>query len=639
MRIRKKDKAAAGRGEVPSRLLDNGIPGLRDLIAPAFFDRSSPDHIQVDHHFVRSFLVAGYPRQIGVGWADRLYDYEGDLDLAIHVSPMDERVALEELTAKITQFEAQLATELEKGSNRHVTLLQSRIQDLYEERSKAEQNYISLFAIQMVCSLYASSLEQLNRESRLLENGLRGRKVKLMPAFLRQDQAYKSALPFGRSWLPQNYRNFSSEGLTACFPFYNSELSHPSGVFLGVNTQTRTPIYIDFFDRRLLDSGNATVFGMTGSGKSFLVSLLTMRSALKGIRTAIVDPEGEYRTLTEALGGVNVKLSPRGAVPNPFEVREEEETDREGRPTGRRVVPLKDKIHDLLNLISIMVPGLEQQQKSLVSLVLSQTYEDFHITEDPESLVLPQAVMNARGQLVHAGRRRTMPTLSDFHQRLVQYCRNPDCACLVPVAQALRMFLRGEPFGLFDGQTPPELAGLGDSPVVTFDVSELNSDILRPLGMYIALSWCMEKFANQDLSVPKRIVCDEAWMMVCRSLPASTYTARFLETVARRIRKRNGSLLVASQNFKEFADNPQGQAVLTNTHVNLFLRQNATDLDAVQQVFRLSDGERDFLASPRRGHFLLKMGRESTTGYASPFPWEKEQIEKATAAARGGSGG
>lgn len=609
-------------------VLKNGKTTLHDQIAPNFIDRSHPDYLQVGNKFVRNMMITGFPKQIAVGWASNLYDYEGDLDLAIHISPVDERVALDELTSKITQFQAQLQTEIERGSNRNLTRLQAAVQELLEERSKVEQNYISLFGIQMVMNLYCDSLEKLNKETQLLESSLRGRKIKLMTNALRQDQGYKSALPYGQSWLSQNYRNFSSEGLTACFPFYNSEISHPSGTFVGVNVDTRTPIYIDFFDRKLLDSGNATVFGMTGSGKSFFVSLLTMRSALQGIRTAIVDPEGEYHTITEALGGVNVEIKPGGSVPNPFDIQEEDELDDNGSPTGRKVVRLQEKVIDLLNLVGVMCGGLKNEQKSLVSHVLDMTYRDFGITENADSLYTQNVTLTANGDLEHSGRRKVMPTISDFHERLLRFAQEPGNASIIPIANTLRMFTKTGVFGMFDVQTPPELQNMIDAPVVCFDVSGLEGDTLRPIGMYIALSWCNEKFAKRDLSIRKRIVCDEAWMLVKKSMAGSEYTAHFLETVARRIRKRNGSLLVASQNFKEFIENPQGEAVLTNTHVNIFLKQNNTDLDAVQQKFKLSDGERDFLATAKKGHFLMKLSRESTTGYAYPFPMEKYLIER-----------
>lgn len=612
--------------------LSNGIPHKKDLIAPPHVDRSSPDHLQVGSKFVRNFIIAGFPKQIGVGWANSIYNYEGDLDLSIHINPTDERTAMDELTTKITQFEAQLETELEKGSNRNITRLRTQIDDLYEERRKAEQNYISLFSIQMIMNLFTDSLEQLNKESQLLENSLKGHKIKLMSTFLRQDMGYKSAMPYAKSWLPKNYRNFNSEGLTACYPFYNAEISHPSGVFLGVNNQTQTPIYIDFYNRRLLNNGNTTVFGTAGSGKTFMVSLLTMRSVLKGIRTAIVDPEGEYKTITQALGGVNIEIKPNGAIPNPFDLEDEEEVDDFGKPTGRRVVELRSKVSDLLNLIGVMCGGLEREQISLLSLVIADTYKDFGMTEDPNSLYTDDVILNEQGEFVHHGQKKTMPTLSDFHQRLVDASKQEGNKCLVSVANSLQMFVRSGVYGLFDCQTAPELADMKDAPVITFDVSALEDKVLRPIGMYIALTWCWEKFAKKNIAIKKRIVCDEAWMLVKKEMAGSEFTAQFLENTARRIRKRNGALLVASQNFKEFADNPQGQAVLTNATVNIFLRQNSTDIDDVQKVFKLSNGERNFLASATKGNFLLKMQEESTTGFARAFDYEQYLIEKKTSA-------
>ncbi len=610
----------------------NGVPSLKDLIAPASFDRSSPDHMQVGDKFVRNFIIAGFPRQIAVGWANALYNYEGDLDLALHINPTDERTAMDELTSKITQFEAQLATEMEKGSNRNITRLRSQIEDLYQERIKAEQNYISLFSIQMIMNLFTNNLEQLNKETQLLENSLKGRKIKLMANYLRQDMGYKSALPFGRSWLNRNYRNFNSEALTACYPFYNAEISHPTGVFVGVNNQTQTPIYIDFYDRKLLNNGNTTVFGTAGSGKTFMVSSLTMRSVLKQIRTAIVDPEGEYKIITQALGGVNIEIKPGGVIPNPFDLEDEEEVDDYGYPTGRKVVRLQEKISDLLNLIGVMCGGLEREQISLLSLALADTYKDFGMTESPESLYTDDVILNDEGEFIHHGQKKVMPTLSDFHERLVLASKQDGNECLIPVANSLQMFIKTGVYGLFDTQTSPELVNMKAAPVITFDVSSLEDKVLRPIGMYIALTWCWEKFAKKDLAIKKRIVCDEAWMLVKKEMAGSEFTAQFLENTARRIRKRNGSLLVASQNFKEFADNPQGQAVLTNTTVNIFLRQNATDIDDVQSVFKLSDGERNFMLSATKGNFLLKMQEESTTGYAMAFDYERFLIEKKTAA-------
>lgn len=617
-----------------SKDLSYGVPTIKDLMAPPSMDRSASDHLVIGNKYVRNFIIAGYPKMIAVGWADAIYNYDGDLDLALHVTPMDERNALDELTNKITQFEAQLATEQEKGSNRNITRLQSQIQELYAERQKVEQNYISIYGIQMIMNLYCDSLDQLNKETQLLDNSLKGRKIKLMPTYLQMDKGYKSALPFGRSWLPKNYRNFSSEGLTACFPFYNAEISHATGVFLGVNLQTATPIYIDFYDRKILNNGNMTVFGCAGSGKTFLVSLLTMRSALKQIRTVIIDPEGEYRTITESLGGSVIVIAPdSNAFVNPFDIEEEDEVDDEGIPTGSKIVKINEKVADLLNLIGVMAGSIDNEQRSLISYVISELYSDFGFTEDPRSLYEDEVLLQSGNEFVHHGRKKTMPTFSDFHKKLEEISKLDSNKCLTNVTNALKMYKKGGVYGMFDTQTSPSLQNFKEAPVVTFDVSQLEEGVLRPIGMFIALNWAWEKFAKKNIKQKKRILCDEAWMLTNKNMAGHEFTAQFLETTSRRIRKRNGGLLVASQNFKEFSDNPQGQAVLTNATVNIFLKQNSTDIDDVQSVFKLSDGEKNFLATAKKGHFLLKMGQESTVGFAKSFEYEKFLIEKRTMAA------
>lgn len=615
--------------------LENGVPTIKDLIAPASFRRDAFDYLGVGSKYVRSFLLAGFPKDIAVRWADSLYNYDGDLDMAIHINPMDERAAMDELTDKITQFEAQLDLESEKGSNRNVTRLRNQVVELYREREKIEQNYISMFGVQMIVNLYANSLDQLDKETQMLESSLRGQKIKLMPLHLRQDQGYKSGLPFGKTWLPKNFRNFSSEGLTACFPFYNAEISHPSGTFLGVNLQTQTPIYVDFYDRKILSNGNTTIIGQAGSGKTFLVSLLTMRSALQGVRSVIIDPEGEYGNITKAMGGTIIKVAPGSrTIPNPFDLEDEEEVDGDGKPTGRRIVNIKEKVADLLNLIGVMTGDLTQEQRSLVSFALTSIYEDFGFTEDYASLYTDDVILNEKGEFVHHGQKRRMPTFSDFHRKLGEVAKVPGNETLNSIANALRMFTKDGVYGMFDCETDESVANYKDSPVICFDVKGLEENVLRPIGMYIALSWAWDKFAKKNPKIKKRIVCDEAWMLTNPNMSGYQYTADFLQTCARRARKRNCALLCASQNFKEFVSCPQGEAVLTNAIVNIFLKQASTDIDALQDKFKLSNGERSYLLSPRKGHFLLKMASEGTVGFAYSTDYEKYLIERHTIADR-----
>ncbi|MFF2531592.1 VirB4 family type IV secretion system protein [Brevibacillus sp. NPDC058079] len=611
-------------------VLGRGIRTVKDLFAPPSFDRSNENHMKVGSKHVRSFVMNGFPASVGVGWLDQLFNYEGDMDTAIYVEPTDERTALDELTAKITQFEAQLQMEMQKGNIRNITRLKNIVTQLYDQRERLEQNYENLFHVQIASNLYAETAEELDKETQKLDNKLKGRKMFHMPVYLRQDDGYKTVLPFGKTYLPDKFRNFNSGALTACFPFYNSEVSHKTGVFCGVNLSTMTPVLIDFYDRKKLNNGNLTVFGQAGSGKTFFVSLLTLRSALKGVRTVIIDPEGEYKKLTKAVGGSHIYIAPESNTHiNPFDLEEEDLTEediREGKPE----VDIKSKVSDVLNLIGVMAGGLTPEQRSIVSYVITELYQERGFNEDRRSLYSTDPIFNEEtGEFYHDGMKKRMPTFSDFHEKLEGLVNKEGNKDLKSLSNALKMFKKGGVYDMFDCQTSEDLKDFKNSPIVTFDISRLEESVLRPIGMYIALSWTWEKFVKKNPEIKKRIVCDEAWMLVNKNMAGNEYTAQFLETAARRIRKRNGGLLVASQNFIEFANNEQGKAVLTNAVVNIFLRQDATDIDAVQDTFKLSDGERNFLLTAKKGELLIKMNGESSVAYAMSFPYEQELISKA----------
>lgn len=605
-------------------VIGKGIRTVKDLIAPPSFDRSNEGYMKVGNKYVRSFVMNGFPSSVGVGWLDQLFNHEGDMDTAIYVEPADDRTALDELTAKITQFEAQYNMEVQKGNIKNVTRLKNIVTQLYEQRERLEQNWENLFHIQIASNLYANSKEDLEKQTQVLDNRLKGRKIYHMPVYLRQDDGYKTALPFGKSYIPDMYRNFNSGALTACFPFYNSEISHKTGVFCGVNLATMTPVLIDFYDRNVLNNSNLSVIGQAGSGKTFFVSLLTLRSVLKGVRTFIIDPEGEYKKITEAVGGSNIVIAPDSQqMINPFDLEEEE------LPDGTRVVKIKDKVADILNLVGVMAGGMTGEQRSLISHVIKEVYEMKGFTEDADSLYVKEPYFDeSTGEFYHDGMKKPMPTFTDFHNRLEEYANSEENADLRTIANALRIFKKGGVYDMFDCQTSSDI-NFHHAPIVTFDISQLEESVLRPIGMYIALSWTWEKFVKKNPHVKKRVVCDEAWMLVNKNMQGFEYTAQFLENSARRIRKRNGGLLVASQNFYEFANSEQGKAVLTNTVVNIFLRQDSTDIDAVQSTFKLSDGERNFLLGAKRGEMLIRMNGESSVAYAMSFPFEQQLISRA----------
>lgn len=614
--------------------MSNGMFTARDLIAPPSFYRGEVkegDWMKVGNNFVRSFVMQGYPTAVTVGWLNDLYNYSGDMDVALHINHADEREALDELTTKIVQLESQYQIERQKGNIRNLTKLETDVQNLYAQRRKLEQNQENLFYIQISANLYAGKLDDLDKETQALDNKLKGRKIYLMPTYLQQDEGYKSALPYGKSYLPDKFRNFNTGALTSTFPFYNSEIMHERGVMIAQNGATGTPIIIDFYDKtKNMTNANVTVFGKSGSGKTFFVSLITMRSAARGIRTVIIDPEGEYRPLTDGLGGSVITIAPGSTqFINPFDVESEVEINEK---TGVRTesVDLNGKISDLLNLVGVMNQGLNGEERSLVSEVLRNVYEKRGITADPRSLREEEDYYDAETDTFYVeGKEKPMPTFGDFYNELVLLASQQENANLNSLVTTLKIFKKGEVYGLFDTQTSPELQNFQDSPIVTFDVSRLEDSVLRPIGMYIALTWTWEKFVKKNPDIVKRVICDEAWMLVNTNMAGHELTGQFLENAARRIRKRNGGLMIASQNFREFDESKQGRTVLNNAQVKLFLSQDSIDINALQDRFKLSDGEVNYLLRARRGDILIRIQEESAYGRVIAFPYEKELIDRA----------
>lgn len=588
--------------------------------------RDDEDHLEIDGKACRSFVVNGYPSLVSIGWLDDIYNFSGEMDTSLHIFPSDERNALNELNKKIIQYKAQLQMELEKGRETQITVLQDKIEKLTIQKQALEQNFENLFHIKIVSTLYEKNKIELDKTSTRFINKINGRRINVSSLYLKQDEGFLSSLPFGLDFLGGKLRNVNTGALTSCFPFYNSEISHKNGVFIGINNATSTPILLDFYDRDILNNGNISVFGQAGSGKSYFLSLLTLRSSLRGIRTVFIDPEGDYEFLTKNTGGNYIKISPdrnESIGMNPFDIEEEWDEELE-----EFIVDLKAKVSDNLNLIAIMVGGLTQDLKSIVASVLFQMYSEKGITEDPRSLKREEKSFDSlTGDVLH-DLKKEMPTLSDFHRLLDSEGQRHNNQDIIRIANSLRLFTKGGLYDLFDRQTSKGLEKLFNKPIVCFDVSRLEENILRPIGMYIALTWTWEKFIKKDPTIKKRVICDEAWMLMSRNLQGSEFTAHFLENCARRIRKRNGGLVVASQNFMEFSDNPQGKAVLTNTLTNIFLGQSATDIDAVVDTFNLSGGEREFLLSARKGELLIKCKGDSSVAIVFPFNCEREILTK-----------
>lgn len=592
-----------------------GARTLKDYIAPPAFYRGDETYMMVGDKFVRSFTFKGFPKQVRIGWLDDLIDYDGDMDTAFHIEPTDERAALDELTNKIVQAEADLMMEHQKGSVVNVTRLETKIRELYQERSLLEQNYQSQYQISISSNLYADDLKDLRVRSEKLDNKLKGQHMYHAINVLRQDDGYKSAIPVGRNYLMDTYRNFNTGSVVACFPFYNAEMIHPNGVYLGINQSTGSPIFIDLFDRDFVENSNATIFGASGSGKTVTASAFLFRNTLRGTRSVVVDPEGEWVNLTHDLDGVVVELSPQSKMCiNVFDIEEEDEIDGTLKATGKKLVDVKGKVSDILNLIGVMAGHLDPEIRSIVSFVIAELYEERGINENPESLYIEGSLFNEETQEFYfADVKKEMPTFSDFHNKLEKKANELNHPLLKQLANTLLIFKKGGLYDMFDCKTSDELMFMKDAPIITFNVSKLEDSVLRPIGMYVALNYAWERFGKKLPDFNKFIICDEAWMLTSKHMQGYQYTSSMLEKIARRARKRRLGLLVVSQKFDEFNSSDEGRAVLSNCALNMYLKSKPEDLDAIQSMFKISDGERQFLEKARKGEVLIRTSTQVAT--------------------------
>lgn len=617
----------SGGEETETTFFQDGSRDIFQLLAPSAVRYSSEHELQVENNYVRTFVLNGYPSRVTFGWLDQLYNYNGDMDVAVYIEPYELRSAVDELTSKITQYTAQLMIEQENGSIKNVDNLSSKINSLYEQRAKLEQNYENMFHVATFCSMYNSDLRQLNKDAQMFQSLVSGAKKSIMPLTLRQDDGFRTVAPFGKNRIPDYYRNMNTDALSTMNPFYNAEVSHMDGTLIGINELTGTPTIINFFNRKLLGNANLLVFGKSGAGKTYLVSLITLRSAIEGVRSVILDPENEYGKVTEALNGITINIAPGENMINIFDIDSEVIVDQDGNSNGV-TVDIKGKVASLLNIFSVWFPDEFSDSVFFadVSKVLLSLYDDFGITTNPESLYQTENYFDEETeQYVNRKVQKVVPKMSDFKAKLEQQTDNKQ---LMRFANTLAPYTSGGIYDMFDCYTNIDMQYFNEAILIRFVLQSVEDEVLRPVIMYIVADWCWNKFIKRDLWTKKRLVCDEAWMMLQKSMKASDYTSLFLEKCARRIRKYNGSLCCASQNFREFVSRDEGQAVLSSSAVKMFMKQDENDILDVTNRFILSDGERQRLLTAKRGEVLMKIGTESFVVRVLSFPFENSLISK-----------
>ena len=450
-----------------------------------------------------------------------------------------------------------------------------------------------------------------------------------------QEEAFQSNLPLMNDKI-RRMHTFDRNSMGTVFPFTTSEVGHATGVPIGFNKQTGVPILFDNFHNSLTNY-NMVIFAKSGAGKSVTMKTLISRSSvLMGIESLALDAEGEYTIVAESLGGINVVISPTSkTVINLFDIEPEKVKD-EITGKERVVLSVENKVEDVTQALLTMAKGSTRSQevneltKQLIAELVSEEYEKLGINSDPNSLYQVSQTGIARGDML-AKERKPMPTIGSWYRSLERKARentistyNNHYSYLLKVMKQYVREYNGQ-MAYFDGQSTFEL--LDGVPFINLDISQLEERFARPLAQQILMSWIWEKYVKKNSedrkkAGRKRVIVDEAWML----LPFDE-AVDFLNKMARRARKRNVSLAIISQRFQDFYEKAEAQAVLTSSDTKLFLAQDKSEIQYLKEVFKLSEGEANFLVTCQRGEGLLKVGQDTAILKIKPTRKEFEFVE------------
>ena len=598
---------------------------LHDLLAPSGIDATHYDYLEIFSkvsRFARTFYVTTIPRQATFPYfLSGIYEF-GDLNASVFISPIPESVSQNDLNKTIVELQSERFVAQDRGDINREATLSTKQAEAEQLRDQIAAGYNKLFEATIVCTVFAYSKLELDKLSEILSMEASKNQIGLKTAWGIQEEAFKSNLPLNDNKLTRKH-TFDRGSMSTVFPFVNADAGMSSGIPIGVNVQTGLPLLFDNFSHSLTNY-NMIIFGKSGSGKSVTIKTIMARSAvLTGVENLVLDAEGEYVVVAEALRGINVDISPKSdTIINIFDVEPELVKDS---ITGREIQELniENKTEDVTQALLTMARGATKSEevteltKQIIAEIVLECYKAKGITNDISSLYIEDELGSTK---------KDMPTISEWYDRLVRKREENENDTyryhfdyLVKVMKQFCRKYNGQ-MAYFDGQSTFEL--LEECPFININISQLEEKFARPLAQQILLSWIWEKYVkknseDKEKARKKRVLVDEAWMLL-----AYPEAVDFLNTMARRARKRNVSLTVVSQKFQDFYENKACQAVLTSSDTKLFLAQDKSEIEYLKEVFKLSDGEAQFLVTCHRGEGLIKIG--STAAVIAIKPTQRE---------------
>lgn len=545
-----------------TKITEPTIPQLtiEDVIAPNEIEVDF-NYLRVDGRFFRTYFVSAYPRFVEPNWLEPLISFDHSLLVSMFIYPSQSQGVLDELKRKVAEMEATLQTDLERGRaiDPAVEVALEDARSLQEQLVRGVERF---FQFALYITVPADSLEELQNTSKLVESTLASLSITARQTTLQMEDGFKSTLPQGEDLLNLTH-NMDTTSLATTFPFASSELTANEGIMYGINEHNDSLI---LFDRFSLENANAVIFAKSGAGKSYLVKLEALRSLMFGTEIIIIDPEQEYLPLAQAVGGEYINFSPASPVKiNPFDMSAE-------------LIPgeneLGRKILSLTSFLRLVLGTLSAQEAAILDRALKQTYQLKGITDDPKT------------------QNQTPPLMEDLYKVLI----GMEEAAAMELAARLERFIKGSLTGIFSAHSNIDLS----NSFTVFSVRDLP-DQLRPLSIHMILDYVWTKIRGK---LKKRLlIVDEAWYLM-----RNQDSADFLVDIAKRSRKYYLGLTTITQDIEDFLGSERGKEIISNSSIQILLKQAPASIDLLARVFNLSEGEQRLLMSEGIGEGIFFAG-------------------------------
>ena len=545
---------------LPEEIYQTGVLDLQDVIAPHALKISSRE-LDLGEKVARTFFVISYPRFLTTGWFAPIINMDKVIDISIFIHPMDTNEMLRKFQKKVAEVQSQISMREEKGMVRD-PMLDTAYQDLEKLRDSLQQAQERIFEVGLYLTLYGNTREEIDKVESEVRSILESRLVYIRPALFQQEGGFRSVLPLATDELDVHTK-LNSAPLSSIFPFISFDLTSDRGILYGINRHNSSLI---LFDRFSLENYNSVTFAKSGAGKSYCTKLEILRSLMFDTEVIVIDPEREYEYLAETVGGryFNISLSSEHHI-NPFDLAIPREDEN---PSD----VLRNNIITLVGLFRIMLGGLTPEEDAIIDKAITETYALKDITADANfALVEP-------------------PLLSDF-ELVLSGMEGSDS-----LVARLSKYTKGTWSGFMNRPTNVDM----NKKLVVFSVRDMEDD-LKPVAMYI-ITHHIWNTVRKELR-KRLLIIDEAWWMM-----RSEDTASFLFGIAKRGRKYYLGISTITQDVSDFLNSPYGIPMITNSSIQILLRQSPTSVDLVQSTFKLSDEEKYLLLESDVGEGIFFAG-------------------------------